>query len=407
MSVATVITEFLKKLAEVLKRPLTSTEKKAITDSVPTDKVPVGYFIDPNQTPLDKISFSEAHSRGWKSVAIRVTNDGTNGLAVEKLDKVHKTLEAAKIQEALAWVWMNENSQFTRTKEVAQSKFDGLLVDVETYQMTKVIPYIQQLIKDAGNKEVILCTKPDGWDGQQSYDKLMALDKRALIAPMSYIGDYNKSLTELRDYFKALNKKYPGRVIACLETYKSDSNTVPKTVTEIQAEIDMVKPHVKGILLFRYGYGSYMTKDVAKNTTPPTNNTKPETQLQAEKSLGITFQTFTEFYNHIKKTKKYLYYLDDQFTWNQELSKGFNYLNCVDITQAGIKLAKAMGYTATPYGIYCPGYGVNHAIFMIKGKEFTLETWIDLAAATSENYNIGSHWCDGALTKAPGWIPGE
>ena len=70
-------------------------------------------------------------------------------------------------------------------------------------------------------------------------------------------------------------------------------------------------------------------------------------------------------------------------------------------------LAKEMGYNAVPYGIYCTGDRINHAIFLISGKEFGSSTLIDLAAAAGSNYSIGSHWCSGALTKQPSWIPYE
>ena len=132
--------------------------------------------------------------------------------------------------------------------------------------------------------------------------------------------------------------------------------------------------------------------------------TKSTTQLKVEKSLAFTFNNFTQFYNYIKQNKHYLKYFDDQLTFEEVLKKKFDYTNCVDICQAGIKLARAMGYTATAYGIHCNAENIGHAIFKIKGKEFKTETWIDLAAASGENYPIGSHWCNGSLTKVSGSI---
>jgi len=123
--------------------------------------------------------------------------------------------------------------------------------------------------------------------------------------------------------------------------------------------------------------------------------------------MGITFITFTQFYNFVKTSGKYSHYFDDQFNWQEEIRKIKAGLNCVDFTQLGMKLAREMGYTVVPYGIYCTGDGINHAIFTIKGHEFKTETWIDLAAAASSNYAIGRHWCSGKLTARPGWIPFE
>ena len=72
-----------------------------------------------------------------------------------------------------------------------------------------------------------------------------------------------------------------------------------------------------------------------------------------------------------------------------------------------VQLAREMGYTAKLFGIYCTKDQINHAIFQIQGKEFITPTWIDLAAAASDNYTIGNHWCTGKLTLEPSWLPYE
>jgi hypothetical protein len=137
-------------------------------------------------------------------------------------------------------------------------------------------------------------------------------------------------------------------------------------------------------------------------------------QKQIEAGTGRAFNTFTGFYNIVKQHCDYAYYFNGQYSVSGEVNmliadingaaKG---LNCVDYTQIGVKLAREMGYTAVPYGIYCPGDGINHAIFQILGQEFVNKTWVDLAAAASSSYNIGNHWCSGTLTKQPSWIPLE
>jgi hypothetical protein len=135
--------------------------------------------------------------------------------------------------------------------------------------------------------------------------------------------------------------------------------------------------------------------------------TKGPVQKAIEEAMNIQFSSFTQFYNFVKTSGVYSHYFDDQFSWQEEIRKIKAGLNCVDFTQLGMKLAKEMGYTVIPYGIYCTGDKINHAIFTIKGKEFSTATWIDLAAAASSNYAIGSHWCSGTLTANPKWIPQE
>ena len=129
---------------------------------------------------------------------------------------------------------------------------------------------------------------------------------------------------------------------------------------------------------------------------------------------GKSFTTFTQFYNIVKANCAYAYYFNGQYNSANALTmliKDINGaatgLNCVDYTQLGVKLAKEMGYQAVPYGIYCTGDKINHAIFQIKGNEFSSWTWIDLAAAASSSKALGLHWCTGATTKEPSWIPYE
>jgi hypothetical protein len=142
-------------------------------------------------------------------------------------------------------------------------------------------------------------------------------------------------------------------------------------------------------------------------TTPVVVSTKGPVQKAIEAAMNISFTTFSQFYNFVKISGVYSHYFDDQFTWQSEVAKIKSGLNCVDFAQLGMKLAKEMGYNVIPYGIYCTGDKINHAIFTINGKEFKTPTWIDLAAAASSNYAIGQHWCNGTLTKAPSWIPQE
>ena len=153
---------------------------------------------------------------------------------------------------------------------------------------------------------------------------------------------------------------------------------------------------------------SYITPRPATEGTTPTPSWKGAAWLQFEKACGKTFNNFTEIYNWILKNTDYSYYLDDKYTWQQELDRKLNYLNCVDMCQALSKIARSGGYETVHYGLYCPGYNVNHAVFKIRGKEFKDWTWIDGAAASSDNYPIGQTWCDkNQATKNPTWIKYE
>lgn len=139
-------------------------------------------------------------------------------------------------------------------------------------------------------------------------------------------------------------------------------------------------------------------------------------QKAIQDGTGKTFKSFPEFYNLVVKYCNYSHYFNDQKSLKTEIDNiiaAFNGKptgnedNCVDYCQVGTALAKEMGYSATVYGIYCIGDKINHAIFTVNGKEFKNPTWVDLAAAASSNYPMGSHWCSGKITKEPGWIPYE
>ena len=82
--------------------------------------------------------------------------------------------------------------------------------------------------------------------------------------------------------------------------------------------------------------------------------------------------------------------------------------NCVDYSRVSHALATEMKYTVRFVGIYCTVDQINHAYIELQGFEFD-NTWTaaDLAEATSDGTDIGSHWCDGTITYNPSWIPSE
>jgi hypothetical protein len=153
---------------------------------------------------------------------------------------------------------------------------------------------------------------------------------------------------------------------------------------------------------------------VVTATPTPTTVTTSDIQKKIIAGTGKTFSTFSQFYSIVKTSCSYAYYFNGKYNADnavamliKDINGSATGLNCVDYTQIGMKLAQQMGYQAVPYGIYCTGDGINHAIFQIKGKEFGSWTWIDLAAAASGGKAIGLHWCSGALTQKPAWIPYE
>ena len=172
-----------------------------------------------------------------------------------------------------------------------------------------------------------------------------------------------------------------------------------------------------------------------KITATPTPTPTSDIVQQLKDKTGKSFSNFTGLYALVVKYGRYCnpMYMDNQKSFNQAQQCVINEfkniydpeayvqspvsgqwtrrdcMTCVDWTQWGVKIAKAMGYQAIPYGVWCPGYAINHALFTIKGKEFTNWTVIDLAAAAAEGYSLGSHWCNAPSEdrKEPNWISYE
>ena len=88
------------------------------------------------------------------------------------------------------------------------------------------------------------------WDGNQRWDLLAPLVDA--IMPMCYLGDYEKSTSDLASYIKKYNTLYPNKIYPALETYMSDKTVKPKANSALQVEIKACG-NVKGIGLFRYG----------------------------------------------------------------------------------------------------------------------------------------------------------
>lgn len=212
----------------------------------------VGYFINPNVTPISEINFNALKSAGITDIYVLVTNN--NYLPV--LSAAKTKADAVGIRTN-AWVFPG----FSYASQVAHMKI-GVLLDVETYFMPTYLPQILAMRLATYGVTFSLCVKPDGWDGNQFYNLIGPLCDH--IVPILYIGDYRQGITGLTDRVKNYNNIYniyniiyPQNIIAGLSTYQSEQNLTRKSASTISAEIKAVKPYTHGVILFRYGLSNF------------------------------------------------------------------------------------------------------------------------------------------------------
>lgn len=205
-------------------------------------KFGMGYFINRVNTPLQNIDWKGLAAKGITEVYIRC--------AEENLTAISAYLPAIKAAglKPYAWTWMG----FSMHKEAIAAGWN-ICYDLETYNMPKYYEELKALYAmcKVGGKTFILCTKAQGWDGEQYWSVIK--DYCDYLMPMLYLGDYGKIVLDLINYMKSMNAKYPGKIYPVLETYKSDANPVKKDLTTLQSEIAACKPYCKGLGLFRYG----------------------------------------------------------------------------------------------------------------------------------------------------------
>lgn len=206
----------------------------------------IGYFIDPDNTPLNGINWSNLKSKGITEVYVRVMNSNYN-----QFGSVLNSIIKAGLK-AYSWIWEG----FSYTSFLTLQGWN-ILMDMETYNMPNYyseIRGIQNLCK-ANKKAFILCTKPEGLDGDQKWNIIK--DYCDFLMPMLYLNDYEISVDSLVSYMQKYNKLYPGKIYPALETYESDKNVVAKSNSEIMTEVNAVKSYCKGFGLFRYGLSNY------------------------------------------------------------------------------------------------------------------------------------------------------
>ena len=212
----------------------------------------IGYYINPNDTPISEINFKALKSAGITDIYVLVTNN--NYLPV--LSEAQKKADAVGIRTN-AWVYPG----FSHASQVAQMKI-GVQLDVETYNMPAYLLQILAMRLATYGQTFSLTVKPDGWDGNQYYYLIAPLCD--YIVPQLYVGEYGQGNTGLTNKVKSYNQIYnlydiifPGKIVAALETYQSDKNVTPKNSSTLSAEIKAVKPYTQGIILFRYGLSNF------------------------------------------------------------------------------------------------------------------------------------------------------
>ncbi len=242
--------------------------KKLAEKPSPTPKpsTRILYFISPDATPLDKIDFQILRSQGITDVAVPQWHINPDDMA----KKVKPITDKAGIT-LHSWCW--DGTSLERIKTLVDNKIN-VLMDMETYEMKTKIQYLSTIHNLTNGKvEFTICVKPDGWDGDQAYTELSKYCD--YIMPMLYTGDYHKSTAELKSFMDTWNKKLPGKIWPCLETYKSDKDYTPKTKEVLLNEINTVKDYTKKVALFRYGLSKFETP--TNTTIPPISTNAPPT----------------------------------------------------------------------------------------------------------------------------------
>jgi hypothetical protein len=212
----------------------------------------VGYYINPNVTPISEINFNTLKNAGITDVYVLVNNNNYSPV----LSETQKKADAVGIRTN-AWVYPG----FNYASKVAQMKI-GVQLDVETYNMPAYLLQILAMRLATYGVSFSVTVKPDVWDGNQYYYLIAPLCD--YIVPQLYVGEYKKGITNLTNRVKIYNQIYniyniifPGKIVAGLETYQSDKNATRKNATTLSEEIKAVQPYTQGVILFRYGLSDF------------------------------------------------------------------------------------------------------------------------------------------------------
>ena len=205
----------------------------------------VGFFINPRATPLSEINFNDLKKAGITDIYVLANNDNYQSVLTEAQTRANTVG-----MKTNAWVYPG----FKYAGQIADMQI-GVLLDVETHNMSAYVPEIKAMRSDTQKVTFYLCVKPELWDGSQEYYLIEPYCD--YLVPMLYIGDYGQDITGLRNWVRAFNYIFPRKVIAGLETYQSDKNLTPKSANSLFKEIKAVQPYTRGVILFRYGLSNY------------------------------------------------------------------------------------------------------------------------------------------------------
>lgn len=208
----------------------------------------LGYYINPNATPLSEINFSALKKAGITDIYVLVKNNNYQSV----LSEAKKKADTVGIKTH-AWVYPG----FSYASKVAEMNI-GIHLDVETYNIPAYLLEILKMRLDTVGETFSITVKPDGWDGSQNYYLLAPLCD--YIVPQLYVGEYKlgiPGLTKKVKSYNLFNIIFPDKIVAGLETYQSDKNVTPKNASTISEEIKAVQPYTHGVILFRYGLSNF------------------------------------------------------------------------------------------------------------------------------------------------------
>lgn len=205
----------------------------------------VGYYINPNVTPISQINFTDLKDEGITDIYVLANNENYNLVLPEAKSKAGE----AGIRTN-AWVFPG----FKHASDVVDMKI-GVQLDVETYNMSSYLNEIKAMRSATQGVQFSLTVKPDMWDGNQQY--YLIAPYCDYIVPQLYLGDFGKGLSSLNSLTKFYNFLYPGKIVAGLQTYESYKNVTPISDQKLMAEIKTVQPNTRGVILFRYGLSNF------------------------------------------------------------------------------------------------------------------------------------------------------
>ena len=284
-----------------------------------------GIYINPSDTPVTSINPSTLKSEGITDIYVLTSrsNPSTLGPFVNKFAgtgiKVYAWVEAFKDFNG---VWFNPGSNSTLENNIIQDitsiatnyNVNGIMLDYLRYPGTaykysnatvnvdkfaSAIKYKINLINGkniAGKNKILLSSTLMPEDANNNYyygqDYNLLSNYLDFLSPMIYVGNYNEPASWIGTTVKYIESQANGKpVVAILQTYGSDANPEPITVTQLDLDIiTAVTNGSHGYELFRYGL---VTSDFNGNTVfPKIVSTTPANKainVNANQAIKITF----------------------------------------------------------------------------------------------------------------------